>query len=336
VTAPAGTVSNPLIVTLVVDASLIPPGVDPFTIQVFKDGAVIPPCTGPFGQAVPDPCVEEKVLQPDGDLFFVILTSDADFNFGTPICGDGITEAGEQCDDSNTVSGDGCSSTCQTEVCPTCPAIDLVNQTQPPLRPVGRPGGVACLFTKLTSNSRSVTATSNDVGLLSTPFAVDSCTITPLLGASPSSKTLQNSVVGPGATERIAIYGLNTATIPDGILYQCDLGIPFGSVLGTYELSNSNVGAADVNGDIPGAGGGATQVRLTTCTGDCDGSGDVTPGEVFKVVQILLQPGGLGKPLCIVTQPTLSCPVADADLNGKITIGEVQLSINNYLNNGCP
>ncbi|MBK6528241.1 MAG: SUMF1/EgtB/PvdO family nonheme iron enzyme [Deltaproteobacteria bacterium] len=38
-------------------------------------------------------------------------------------CGDGVVGAGEQCDDRNAVSGDGCSATCQTEVatgsCPT-------------------------------------------------------------------------------------------------------------------------------------------------------------------------------------------------------------------------
>jgi len=32
-----------------------------------------------------------------------------------PVCGDGIREAEEECDDGNTISGDGCSSTCQSE-----------------------------------------------------------------------------------------------------------------------------------------------------------------------------------------------------------------------------
>ncbi len=32
-----------------------------------------------------------------------------------PVCGNGAVESGEQCDDSNTVNSDGCSSTCQTE-----------------------------------------------------------------------------------------------------------------------------------------------------------------------------------------------------------------------------
>ncbi|HEY4240257.1 MAG TPA: DUF4215 domain-containing protein [Kofleriaceae bacterium] len=32
-----------------------------------------------------------------------------------PVCGNGVTESGEQCDDGNTTGGDGCSATCQTE-----------------------------------------------------------------------------------------------------------------------------------------------------------------------------------------------------------------------------
>src|SRR5438046_8668963 len=32
-------------------------------------------------------------------------------------CGNGVLEAGEQCDDGNTVAGDGCSPSCQREVC---------------------------------------------------------------------------------------------------------------------------------------------------------------------------------------------------------------------------
>lgn len=34
-----------------------------------------------------------------------------------PRCGDGVVDAGEQCDDGNTVSGDGCSASCQLEPC---------------------------------------------------------------------------------------------------------------------------------------------------------------------------------------------------------------------------
>lgn len=37
------------------------------------------------------------------------------FFFSAPFCGNSIIETGETCDDGNTVSGDGCSATCQTE-----------------------------------------------------------------------------------------------------------------------------------------------------------------------------------------------------------------------------
>src|SRR5262249_15233996 len=37
-----------------------------------------------------------------------------------PVCGDGIVDMTEPCDDGNTMSGDGCSSTCQIETGFTC------------------------------------------------------------------------------------------------------------------------------------------------------------------------------------------------------------------------
>ncbi len=57
----------------------------------------------------------------------VVSTTDAcpatgcnDATTATAICGDGVIEAGELCDDGNTVAGDGCSSTCQIETGFTC------------------------------------------------------------------------------------------------------------------------------------------------------------------------------------------------------------------------
>jgi len=43
-----------------------------------------------------------------------------------PVCGNGAVEAGEQCDDGNTASGDGCSATCRIEVRPPAPATATV------------------------------------------------------------------------------------------------------------------------------------------------------------------------------------------------------------------
>ena len=56
---------------------------------------------------------DEIVITPDTYIegFFT-----GDVVVAAPVCGNSIIETGEQCDDGNTDSGDGCSSTCQTEV----------------------------------------------------------------------------------------------------------------------------------------------------------------------------------------------------------------------------
>ena len=41
--------------------------------------------------------------------------ADADTDSGGAVCGNSIVEQGEQCDDGNTATGDGCGATCQTE-----------------------------------------------------------------------------------------------------------------------------------------------------------------------------------------------------------------------------
>ena len=48
----------------------------------------------------------------DQDSFIVQVSS-------TVVCGDGVVEGIEQCDDSNTMPGDGCSMSCQWET-PVC------------------------------------------------------------------------------------------------------------------------------------------------------------------------------------------------------------------------
>jgi hypothetical protein len=55
---PDGTVANPLLITFLIDSSVIPAGQNHNTIQVLKDGVAVPPCTG--ASATPDPCVESR------------------------------------------------------------------------------------------------------------------------------------------------------------------------------------------------------------------------------------------------------------------------------------
>jgi cysteine-rich repeat protein len=60
-----------------------------------------------------------------GDVY-VVRSYDYNYTVGSgssgtgAVCGNGIIETGEQCDDSNLVDGDGCSSSCQTETGFSC------------------------------------------------------------------------------------------------------------------------------------------------------------------------------------------------------------------------
>jgi cysteine-rich repeat protein len=57
-----------------------------------------------------------------------------------PVCGNGVLQSGEECDDGNTVSGDGCSSTCTTEA------------VTPPVTPPGG-GGITPTYNLFVSPS---------------------------------------------------------------------------------------------------------------------------------------------------------------------------------------
>ena len=60
------------------------------------------------------------------------------------------------------------------------------------------------------------------------------------------------------------------------------------------------------------------------CTGDCDGSGDVTISEIITMVNIALGSG-----------PLSDCTAGDVDGNGAIEVNEIVAAVNSALN-GCP
>ena len=286
------------------------------------------------------------------------------------VCGDGIVNpATEQCDDGNLVVGDGCDGQCMAEAGWTCPADGgpcqsdaTVTPTQTPTdtpttgaltstptqtvtatptatssleapdialgTAVGRPGGVACVGATLAGNGAQVAGASNDISFDPNVFSVSGCAINPLIGAGTApDKQLAMTVLGAGA-ERVGVFGVNL--IPNGLLYSCTLAIGAGAGAGSYALG-SVPGASDPDGtDITPVSGAPGAVTVTTCTGDCNGNGLVSIGEVVKCVNMFL-----GQPLCNPTNPTLGCPVADANLNGSVSIGEVIQCVNRFLN-GCP
>lgn len=86
ITASSGNPQDPVIITFLIDATLIPSGEDETTLQVFKNGALVPNCTGVADKAQPDPCIAKRnrlVGPAAGDVQITILTSTASsWNFG--------------------------------------------------------------------------------------------------------------------------------------------------------------------------------------------------------------------------------------------------------------
>ncbi len=126
VSAPPASPMDPLMLVFLIHESIVPPGLDADSIQLFKNGALVPSCTGPPGVASPDPCVSDR--QYAGGVYqLTALTSSASiWSFAVPVCGDNVTEPGEDCDDGNTLNGDCCSSTCHFEAQGTVCADDGV------------------------------------------------------------------------------------------------------------------------------------------------------------------------------------------------------------------
>jgi streptogramin lyase len=84
VTAPSATAANPLLLTFRLDSSLLPPGEDETTLQIFRNGVLVPECAS-GGSADPDPCVANRVAidEGGGDVSLTVLTSQASaWNFG--------------------------------------------------------------------------------------------------------------------------------------------------------------------------------------------------------------------------------------------------------------
>jgi hypothetical protein len=78
ISAPDGTVADPLRITFRLDASAVPPGHDETTIEVFRNGVLVQECQAPgSGDAMPDPCIEARSVLGDGDIAITALTTQA-------------------------------------------------------------------------------------------------------------------------------------------------------------------------------------------------------------------------------------------------------------------
>jgi beta-propeller repeat-containing protein len=82
ISAPVATAASPLVIRFYLDASALPDGTDPSSVQVFRNGTVLATCNGGTA-ANPDPCLASRSVNAGGDLTLTVRTSHAStWNFG--------------------------------------------------------------------------------------------------------------------------------------------------------------------------------------------------------------------------------------------------------------
>lgn len=192
----------------------------------------------------------------------------------------------------------------------------------------GPPGGYACVSAELAAGGHTVAAAATTISDASGNFTAASCTINPQIGpSSAAGKSLTHSSM-PGS-ESISIDG-NANPIPDGLLYTCAMQIAPGTTPGDYPLGFSSQAQDDNALPVSSLATGAA-LTVSTCTGDCDGNGVVSIGDLTRVIGHFL-----GAPFpCDSANPALSCPLADANSDATVSLGEVAQASANLLNN-CP
>jgi hypothetical protein len=84
ISAPPGTPGQPLLLTFLLDATVMPAGATAGTLAVFRNGVEVAPCAPGATGAAPDPCVLSRQTV-NGDPRLVVRTSRASvWTFGVP------------------------------------------------------------------------------------------------------------------------------------------------------------------------------------------------------------------------------------------------------------
>lgn len=207
-------------------------------------------------------------------------------------CGDGVRQTAEECDGADMQS---CVGSCNTGC--RCESGKVTLQDA-----AARPGGTACVLAVL-SQSNGATAVGNAIQL-----AAGSLSLRSVTANNPGDTQVQHTAV---ALDREIIETRREAGLVDGPLYSAQIDVAPGTLAQTFPL------------------GEGAELRVSTCSGDCDGNNQVSVGELMKCIK-----GFLGQPLCSPTTSAANCPIADIDSNRRISFGEVQQCVNRLLG-GC-
>jgi len=141
-----------------------------------------------------------------------------------------------------------------------------------------------------------LTAAATSTATLTPVAATETATASATAGTSGTPTETTTLTPTPVSTATATITGLPTVTA---------------TVTGAATSTAAATNTATVTAGVP-------------CAGDCDGSGEVTIGELITLVNIALG-----------SRPVSACPAGDVNSDGTIAINEIIAAVGNALN-GCP
>jgi len=173
------------------------------------------------------------------------------------------------------------------------------------------PGGVACVGVRAADGYplEALTAQMS----FSSDFQIIDAQINPLIGPSTASdKQLFHLSLSP-SSDLFTVSGGN-GPVPPGPAFTAFFTTDSSTALGVYPITPLSSG----------------NLVVTNCAGDCDGNGGVTLNEVQRCAGQFL-----GRSLCNLQDPGLSCTVVDSNFNGATSLAELQRCANHFVSS-CP
>jgi len=206
----------------------------------------------------PGPCHGDNISACKGDP--PLPTGFTCASAPNPTCGNGIVESPETCDDGNTKSGDGCSSTCVTEPNYTCigsPSICVSNAPPPPTNVITVNNGTVTVAKTCTADFKVLcTDITYGAGGPAIPVKMNRS----LNGAFFSNWMNNNQAVSPGFDYTEQVSATNNAS------YVIRGNAHYGSFNATYDSTNTNQCKTLVNGStVPPWQGFGGQHSILQC-----------------------------------------------------------------------
>jgi cysteine-rich repeat protein len=256
------------------------------------------------------------------------------------LCGNGVVDAGEVCDDSNLAAGDGCSESCQTEVTEVVDlATDPADRTLVGVQDNKQLANVA--IGELTGDTNGDVAVGqnatvvpagetfrNQAGLVhvySGAFFGGGAPVATIYGADANDSAgahnggavLIGEVTGAGPAD--LIISAPTADGPANGRSNCGEAyvLAGGSLTGTIDLRSATI-AAHINGAIAGG------ALLALATGDVtgDGIGDLVLGQP-GLGSVVVLPGPVAGEIDLATPPAGAIVITGTGVGAAAAVGNI-------------